>query len=123
MEEYHPTQTNLFGQITGTSGYAHLRLTSGSLIDAAGGFFVVRADKVLAQEGLWESLKLYAESSSFIVPGSNDHDIPFIRPVTAPAGTKLILIGSDELYDSLCEKDDEFLRLFKVSAEFDFSSA
>ncbi len=121
VEEYHPTQTNLFGQITGTSGYAHLRLTSGSLIDAAGGFFVVRADKVLAQEGLWESLKLYAESSSFIVPGSNDHDIPFIRPVTASAGTKLILIGSDELYDSLCEKDDEFLRLFKVSAEFDFS--
>ena len=121
VEEYHPTKTNLFGQITGKSGYAHLRLTSGSLLDAAGGFFVVRADKVLSQEGLWDSLKLYAEGSSFMVPGSKDGDIPFIRPVTSPVGTKLILIGSDELYDHLCESDDEFLRLFKVSAEFDFS--
>ena len=121
IEEYHPTHTNLFGQITGTSGFEHLRLTSGSILDASGGFFVVRADKVLEQDGLWESIKLYAESSSFIVRGSNDHDIPFIRPVTSATGTKLILIGSDELYDNLCEKDDEFLRLFKVSAEFDFS--
>ena len=121
VEEYHPTQTNLFGQITGRSGCVHLRLTSGSLLDAAGGFFVVRADKVLSQEGLWESLKLYAESSSFMVPGSKDSDMPFVRPVTAPVGTKLILIGNDELYDHLCESDDEFLRLFKVSAEFDFS--
>ena len=121
VEEYHPTQTNLFGQITGKEGPVHLRLTSGSILDAAGGFFVVRADKVLSQDGLWDSLKLYAESSRFMVTGSKDQDMPFIRPVTGPVGTKLILIGSDELYDSLCEKDDEFLRLFKVSAEFDFS--
>ena len=52
VEEYHPTHTNLFGQMTSSSEYAHLRLTSGSLLDAAGGFFVVRADKILSQEGL-----------------------------------------------------------------------
>ncbi len=121
VEEYHPTHENLFGQITGASEYAHLRLTSGSLLDAAGGFFVVRADKVLSQEGLWESLKLYAESSSFLVRGSDEKEMAFIRPVTAPVKTKIILIGSDELYDKLCDTDDEFLRLFKVSAEFDFS--
>jgi len=121
VEEYHPTHANLFGQITGDSGYVHLRLTSGSILDAAGGFFVVRADKILSQEGLWESLKLYAESSSFTVRGQDDKDISFIRPVTSFVPTKIILIGSDELYDRLCEKDDEFLRLFKVSAEFDFS--
>ena len=121
VEEYHPTHTNLFGQMTSSSEYAHLRLTSGSLLDAAGGFFVVRADKILSQEGLWESLKLYAESSSFIVRGRNDKDSAFIRPVTSAVATKIILIGSDELYDKLCDSDDEFLRLFKVSAEFDFS--
>lgn len=121
VEEYHPTHTNLFGQMTSSSEFAHLRLTSGSLIDAAGGFFVVRADKILSQEGLWESLKLYAESSSFIVRGQNDKNSTFIRPVTSAVATKIILIGSDELYDKLCDSDDEFLRLFKVSAEFDFS--
>ena len=121
VEEYHPTHTNLFGQMTSSSEYAHLRLASGSLLDAAGGFFVVRADKILSQEGLWESLKLYAESSSFIVRGQNDKNSTFIRPVTSAVATKIILIGSDELYDKLCDSDDEFLRLFKVSAEFDFS--
>ena len=62
-----------------------------------------------------------AESSSFIVRGRNDKDSAFIRPVTSAVATKIILIGSDELYDKLCDSDDEFLRLFKVSAEFDFS--
>ena len=121
VEEYHPTQTNLFGQVTGESEYVHLRFTSGSILDAAGGFFVVRADKVLSQEGLWESLKLYAESSSFIIRKGAEKEASFIRPVTSAVPTKIILVGSDELYDKLCESDDEFLRLFKVSAEFDFS--
>ncbi|MBO6001099.1 MAG: AAA family ATPase [Spirochaetales bacterium] len=124
VEEYHPTHINLFGQIGKTDGsgdYAHLSLTSGSILDAAGGFFVVRADKVLSQEGLWDSLKLYAESSSFIIRKADGKDASFIRPVTSFVPTKIILIGSDELYDKLCETDDEFLRLFKVSAEFDFA--
>ena len=124
VEEYHPTHINLFGQMGKTEGkgdYAHLRLTSGSILDAAGGFFVVRADKVLSQEGLWDSLKLYAESSSFIIRKTDDKEASFIRPVTSFVPTKIILIGSDELYDKLCETDDEFLRLFKVSAEFDFA--
>lgn len=121
VEEYHPTHANLFGQISSSDRPEHMRLSSGSMLDAAGGFFVVRADKILAQEGLWESLKLYAESSSFIIRSSNDKDQSFIRPVTTPIATKLILVGSDELYEKLCDSDDEFLRLFKVSAEFDFS--
>ena len=53
--------------------------------------------------------------------GQNDKNSTFIRPVTSSVATKIILIGSDELYDKLCDSDDEFLRLFKVSAEFDFS--
>ena len=121
VEEFHPSHSNLFGQITASGEYQHLRLTSGTILDAAGGFFVVRADKVLSQEGLWESLKLYAEGSSFTVFGSGGKDTSFMRPVTSPLSTKIILVGSDELYDKLCDSDDEFLRLFKVSAEFDFS--
>ena len=97
IEEYHPTQANLFGQLTSSSQFTHLRLTSGSLLDAVGGFFVVRADKVLAQEGLWEKLKLFAESSSFTISTNNDKEGAFIRPVTSPFSTKVILIGSEEL--------------------------
>jgi len=121
VEEYHPTHANMFGQITRQNRPYHLCLSGGSLLDAIGGFFVVRADKILTQSSLWDSLKLFAESSSFTVSGENSQDQVLIRPIVSKLPVKIILIGSDSLYDKLCESDDEFLRLFKVSAEFDFS--
>lgn len=125
VEEYHPTHANMFGQVSRQSAPCHLSLSGGSLLDAVGGFFVVRADKVLAQSSgrssLWDSLKLFAESSSFTLSIENPQDQLFIRPVASELPVKVILIGSDALYDKLCDSDDEFLRLFKVSAEFDFS--
>lgn len=127
-EEYHPTHANMFGQITKQNAPCHLSLSGGSILDAVGGFFVVRADKILSQSqgqhslwSLWDSLKLFAESSSFTVIGDNSQDQLFIRPIVSSLPVKIILVGSDALYDKLCETDDEFLRLFKVSAEFDFS--
>lgn len=128
VEEYHPTHANMFGQITKQNAPCHLSLSGGSILDAVGGFFVVRADKILSQSqgqhslwALWDSLKLFAESSSFTVSGDNSQDQLFIRPIVSSLPVKIILVGSDALYDKLCETDDEFLRLFKVSAEFDFS--
>lgn len=128
VEEYHPTHANMFGQITKQNAPCHLSLSGGSILDAVGGFFVVRADKILSQSqgqhslwALWDSLKLFAESSSFTISGDNSQDQLFIRPIVSSLPVKIILVGSDALYDKLCETDDEFLRLFKVSAEFDFS--
>ena len=121
VEEYHPTHANMFGQIIEQNKPYHLCLSGGSLLDAVGGFFVVRADKILTQQSLWDSLKLFAESSSFTISGENSQDQVLIRPIVPQLPVKIILIGSDALYDKLCESDDEFLRLFKVSAEFDFS--
>lgn len=125
VEEYHPTHANMFGQITKQNEPYHLCLSGGSLLDAVGGFFVVRADKILSQNGqgqsLWDSLKLFAESSSFTIKAELAQEKILIRPIVSNLPVKIILIGNDTLYDKLCETDDEFLRLFKVSAEFDFS--
>ncbi len=124
VEEYHPTHANLFGQPTKKEEYCHLSLSGGSLLDAVGGFFVVRADKVLAQNALWEDIKLFAESSSFTIQGQQTDSLQdklLIRPIVSNLPVKIILVGSDSLYDKLCDSDEEFLRLFKVSAEFDFS--
>ncbi len=124
VEEYHPTHANLFGQLTKNEEYCHLSLCGGSILDAVGGFFVVRADKILAHSSLWDDLKLFAESSSFTLQGQTNtslQDNIFIRPIVSSLPVKIILVGSDALYDKLCDEDEEFLRLFKVSAEFDFS--
>ena len=124
VEEYHPTHANLFGQLTKKEEFCHLNLSGGSILDAVGGFFVVRADKILTQNSLWDDLKLFAESSSFTLQGQqndNSQDKLYIRPIVSSLPVKIILVGSDALYDKLCDTDEEFLRLFKVSAEFDFS--
>ena len=124
VEEYHPTHANMFGQITKKEEFCHLSLSGGSILDAVGGFFVVRADKILAQNALWDDVKLFAESSSFTIQGQQNDNLQdkiFIRPIVSNLPVKIILIGSDALYDKLCDSDEEFLRLFKVSAEFDFS--
>ena len=124
VEEYHPTHANLFGQPTKREEYCHLCLSGGSLLDAVGGFFVVRADKLLSQNALWDDIKLFAESSSFTIQGQQNENLQdniFIRPIVSNLPVKIILVGSDSLYDKLCDTDEEFLRLFKVSAEFDFS--
>ncbi|MCR5761241.1 MAG: AAA family ATPase [Sphaerochaetaceae bacterium] len=121
--EYHPTEEALFGQIGHRYKEDHLNLSCGSLLRASGGFFVVNMNQVLDHGELWSAIKLFAESSGFSVYDEDSQSKRFVRPeASSLAGTvKIILLGSDALYDRLCETDPQFLRLFKVCAEFDFS--
>ncbi len=125
--ETHPTFANLFGSVdrfTDGNDDRHLPYRSihaGSLLEAAGGFMVINAEQMLSEEGMWESLKRFLGTGSIVIQTSNDGRTLGIRPQPAPLSVKVILIGSENTYDKLCEHDEEFLKLFKVSAEFDFT--
>ncbi len=121
--EYHPTEEALFGQLGHKYKEDHMNLSGGSLLSASGGFFVVNMNQVLDHGELWSAIKLFAESSSFSVYDEDSQSKRFIRPEASSLAStvKIILLGSDSLYDRLCETDPQFLRLFKVCAEFDFS--
>jgi predicted ATP-dependent protease len=41
-----------------------------------------------------------------------------MKPEPVTAETTVILVGPARIYESLCAQDDEFLKLFKVAAEF-----
>lgn len=117
----NPTRSGIFGSLSDKTGFAHLDYVPGSILSAAGGFFVVNMNQLLAQEGLWDSLKLFAESSVFSVNSESEDKGRTARPSVSDLPVKIILTGSDAMYDKLCETDEQFLRLFKVCAEFDFS--
>jgi len=129
--ESHPTFANLFGSVDRHTDIhddrhlPYLSIRAGSLLEAAGGFMVINAEEMLAEEGLWDSLKRFIDTGSLVIQnssnGSAEGPASGIRPQPAPLSVKVILIGSDTTYDKLCEHDDLFLKLFKVSAEFDFS--
>lgn len=120
--ETHPSHQSLFGH-TSDSRPQHLAVRIGSYQAAAGGFLVMRAEEIVSNQELWTTLKRYIEMtdramSSTAVQGEMQGSI---RPKPIPLQTKVILLGSENTYSELSEKDSEFLRLFKVSPEFDYS--
>ncbi len=120
ISDLSPSAAGMFGTVSGSPDNYHLNMVAGSALNACGGFLVVNMNQVLNQNGLWEALKLFAESSSFRLTVEGDRKEGSVRPAVSNLAVKIILIGSDALYDKLCETDEQFLRLFKVCAEFDF---
>ena len=119
--ETHPTFTNLFGSVDKTYQYAHLALHAGSLLRASGGFIVLDAGQVIEEKGLWDALKRYLCAIEDSTDPVGELQSPPVRPALASLPLKVILVGDEDTYDALSEKDDLFLSLFKVSAQFDYS--
>ena len=120
--ESHPTQTNLFGQVSGGSGYVHLSLCLGSVIDATDGFLVIDAQQLLNDPELWDNLRKFLDFGTLLIKQTvGESESLIIKPTAFRPNVKIILIGTDASYDKLCELDEGFLDLFNVSAEFDFS--
>ena len=95
--ETHPSHDALFGFAEKDTKDAHLK-------------------------GLWTTLKRYINMSEEAMTSSavQGELIGSIRPYPIAKRTKVILIGSDDTYDMLAEKDEQFLRLFKICPEFDY---
>lgn len=120
--ESHPTHANLFGQFSGRSPLDHLSLCPGSVIEAIDGFLVIDAEQLISQPGLWDNLKKFLDFGTILISKSSpDSGSIIVKPTPITLPVKVILVGTDAIYDKLCEIDESFLDLFNVSAEFDFS--
>jgi lon-related putative ATP-dependent protease len=127
--ETHPTFANLFGSLdipneTKDERYLpFLAIHAGSLLRAAGGYIIISAEEMLTVEGLWEAFKRFLTTGALVIQNSatNATRSSGIRPEPVPLAVKVLLVGSEDSYDAFCEHDPDFLKLFKVSAEFDYS--
>ena len=127
--ESHPTFANLFGSLdapgeTRDERYLpFLSIHAGSLLRAAGGYIVISAEEMLTVEGLWEAFKRFLTTSALVIQNAtlSPSRSAGIRPEPVPLSLKVLLVGSEDSYDSFCEHDPDFLKLFKVSAEFDYT--
>ncbi len=124
--ESHPDYHKLFGtqelnpDHDGRFGFLALR--SGSLLSASGGYLILRADDVLAQEELWHSLKraLQDEVTEIRTPPTPyAQPTQSLKPDPIAIDVKVILLGNEHIYDLLFFQDEEFGKLFKVLSEFD----
>lgn len=126
--ENHPTYSNLFGTIEsrfdlgGEGGTTFMMIKAGSLIRARGGFIVLNARDILQEEGIWEHLKRALQTGEVAIQGP-EGAITFQNQVMKPQpisiDTKVIMTGTENLYDILYSQDPDFAKHFKISAEFD----
>lgn len=96
----------------------------GYLHKANGGFLIIKAHELLQYPNSWETLKrcinleiIFMDTSKYnpdILP------ISTLKPKNIPLKTKVILLGSNEIYSALLEYDMDFEKLFKIKAEFDY---
>ena len=123
--ENHPSFTNLFGSVDSREKVPHLSLRAGSLLEASGGFIVIDAEELLSENGLWDALKRHLDANTLVleskIPAKGELKGSYIRPQVPALSLKVILIGSEETYDTLTEGDERFLTLFKLNAQFDYS--
>jgi lon-related putative ATP-dependent protease len=128
--ETSPTFRNLFGSIDRTwdrGGQARAdftRIKAGSILKSDGGFLVLNALDALLEPGVWPALKRTLRNRKLEI-GAYDPVAMFfgatgLKPEPVGIDVKVIMIGDPQVYEILAAQDEDFKKVFKVRADFDW---
>lgn len=117
--ETNLSPAQLFGKVeydynSGNIKTDFTKIFSGSVHKANGGYLVLYAQQLLTYPISWELLKKAILSKKISI----DTKVS-IEPEDIPMNLKIILIGSNYIYDALYRYDHEFNKCFKIFADFD----
>ncbi len=127
--ETNPTYYNLFGRVEKNVEHGmyltdFTMVKSGALHRANGGYLVLNAMDVFKTDSIWETLKRVLKNRQGFIEdmGEQYSMLPTsgLRPTPVPLDLKVILIGNDEIYHLLYEMDEDFHKIFKIKADFDY---
>ena len=128
--ERSPTQPHLFGLVQKEARFGALitdytMIRGGSAHKANGGFLVIPVEDLLGDPIAWDSLKKTITSRKLTVEDIAQRlgyvATKTLTPEPIPFDTKVILVGSPDLYYALYQYDRDFREIFKVKADFDTS--
>ncbi|MEJ2634139.1 MAG: ATP-binding protein [Calditrichia bacterium] len=129
--EPNPTYNNLFGRIEkqmimGAQVTDFTMIKGGSLHKANGGYLMTEAFHVLNNPYVYDALKRAIKTREIRVEdvaGLSGYLSPAgLRPQTIPLNLKVILIGWNQIYYTLQSYDQDFSKIFKVRADFDYET-
>jgi predicted ATP-dependent protease len=126
--EHNPNVPNLRGTVDRearangqvVSDFTHIK--AGSLLRAHGGFLVLHADDLDGDGRPWSVIKRALRTGQVqIEAGDGEQQLPHkaLRPEPVDIDTKVVLVGTPDLYQALLDADVDFPKVFKVKAEFD----
>jgi lon-related putative ATP-dependent protease len=130
--EQNPIYDNVLGRIEresllGTLTTDFTLIRGGSVHRANGGFLVMRAEQLLRDIIVYDSLKRALKSGEIRIEDLPQRigyaSVRSLAPEPIPLEVKVILIGDSNMYQLLYAYDPEFRELFKVKAEFDSTMA
>ena len=128
IEETHPTPFNLLGRVEyrmrgGETLTDFTRIKPGALHRANGGYLLVDAIELLRDANAWEGLKRALKNRKVEIedPGEAGRMVSMasLRPEPIPLRTKVVVVGTPDVYYLLSRNDPDFGKLFKVKVDFD----
>ncbi len=127
--ETAPTHQNLFGSIEaaverfGRVSTNHMKIHAGSLVRADGGYIVFNLLDAITEFGVWKTLKRTLLSGQLDIRNEALHSpvsMFGMKPQPIPLQAKICVIGTRDLYHLLYQWDEDFHRVFKIKADFDY---
>ncbi len=127
--ETNPTHTNIFGTVEkisdGRGGWYtdFTKIKCGSLLRANGGYLVLNVNHLFEEPSVWRTLKRVLTYRKLEIqdPGSYyQFTASTLKPEPINIDTKVIMIGSQQIYSMLANYEYDFKKIFKVKADFDY---
>ncbi|HWP83330.1 MAG TPA: ATP-binding protein [Bacteroidota bacterium] len=127
--ETNPKYKNIFGTVErflergGIWRTDFTQIRAGSLLRADGGYLVLNALDTLIEPGVWQDLKRTLRTGKVEI---HTYEPLFgvapsaMKPEAIDLNVKVIMIGDPEIYHLLYFRDDDFKKIFKIRADFDF---
>lgn len=118
---------NIFGKLEYENYMGALKtdftmLKPGLLHIANGGYIIFQAEDLLSNPACYEQLKRVLRVKEIGIDNSQEQRSAMVmislKPEPIPLNVKVILIGSEEIYQTLLSIDPNFRKLFKIKIEF-----
>lgn len=118
---------NIFGSLEYENYYGalktdHTMLKPGLLQKANGGYIIFQASELLVNPVCYDALKKALRIKALGIENTQDSRSSMImislKPEPIPLNLKVILVGNDNIYQTLLARDSDFKKLFKIKVEF-----
>ncbi len=129
--ETNPTFANLVGRIERRAQFGALltdftMIRAGSLAKANGGFLVLNVEDLLRNPFVYDALKRAMRDREVRIEDLAERfgvfETQTLRPEPIPLRAKVCLLGNPHWYHTLFYYDEDFGKIFKVKADFDYQT-
>lgn len=119
---------NIFGKLEYENYYGALKtdytmLKPGLLHEANGGYIIFQANDLLSNSLCYEALKKALRTKELGIENAADPRSSMVmislKPEPIPLDLKVIIIGDENIYQTLLAMDSDFRKLFKIKVEFE----